>query len=97
MPSRIMIVDDEPSILNVLKTLLSVEGYEVVAFQDGNEAVHAIQNDTFDLLISDIRMTPISGMEMLKLAYESAPHMAVIMVTAVCLEFCFGSPVPYSI
>lgn len=80
--ARILLVDDEPSILSVLNTLLSVEGYQVVPIQDGNKAVQAIKSEEFDLMISDIRMTPVNGMELLKLAHDVRPSMAIIMVTA---------------
>lgn len=80
--ARILLVDDELSILSVLNTLLTVEGYQVVSIQDGNKAVQAIKSEEFDLLISDIRMTPVNGMDLLKLAHELHPSMAVIMVTA---------------
>jgi two-component system, NtrC family, response regulator PilR len=80
--ARVLLVDDEPSILSVLNTLLTVEGYQVVPIQDGNKAVQAMKSEEFDLLISDIRMTPINGMELLKLAHDLRPSMAVIMVTA---------------
>ncbi|MEI6969923.1 MAG: sigma-54 dependent transcriptional regulator [bacterium] len=80
--ARILLVDDEPSILSVLNTLLTVEGYQVVPIQDGNKAVQAIKSEEFDLMISDIRMTPISGMELLRLVHDVRPSMAVIMVTA---------------
>lgn len=82
MSARLLLVDDEPSILSVLKALLSVEGFEVVAIHDGNQAVEAIRSQEFDLMISDIRMTPVTGMELLKLAYQLRPSMAVIMITA---------------
>jgi len=79
---RILLVDDEPSILSVLNTLLRVEGYQVMPIQDGNKAVQALKAEEFDLMISDISMTPISGMELLKLAHEARPSLPVIMVTA---------------
>ena len=81
---RILLVDDEASILSVLKTLLKAEGYDVVAIQDGNEAVASIKSEEeeFDLMISDIRMTPVNGMELLRMAHEARPNMMVIMVTA---------------
>jgi len=82
MGSRILLVDDEPSILSVLNTLLTVEGYEVSPVQDGNKAVEIIKSQDYDLMISDIRMTPINGMELLRIAHEHRPSMAVIMVTA---------------
>jgi DNA-binding NtrC family response regulator len=80
--SRVLLVDDEASILSVLKTLLTVEGYEVVPVQDGRQAVDILKTEDFDIMISDIRMTPVNGMELLKLAHETRPSMAVIMVTA---------------
>lgn len=80
--ARILLVDDEPSILSVLNTLLTVEGYQVVPIQDSNKAIQAIKSEEFDLLISDIRMTPVNGMELLRLAHDMRPAMAVIMVTA---------------
>lgn len=82
MGARILLVDDEPSILSVLNTLLTVEGYEVVPVQDGNKAVEIIKSQDYDLMISDIRMTPINGMELLRMAHEHRPSMSVIMVTA---------------
>ena len=66
--ARILLVDDEASILSVLNTLLTVEGYQVVPIQDGNKAVEAIRNEEFDLMISDIRMSPINGIDLLKAA-----------------------------
>ena len=54
----------------------------MVPIQDGEQAVELIKAEQFDLMISDIRMTPINGMELLKLAHDVRPSMAVIMVTA---------------
>lgn len=82
MAFRILLVDDESSILAVLKALLSAEGHDVVAIQDGNKAVEVIKSDKFHLMISDIRMTPVNGMELLALAHDQQPSMAVIMITA---------------
>ncbi len=82
MSGKIILVDDEASILSVLKTLLTVEGYDVSPVQDGNQAIEMIQGQEFDLMISDIRMTPVNGMELLRAAHEHRPEMVVIMVTA---------------
>lgn len=80
--ARILLVDDEPSILSVLSTLLKAEGYEVVAALGGDKGQEAIRSEEFDLLVSDIRMSPVNGMQLLKLAREIHPQMAVIMLTA---------------
>ena len=80
--ARILLVDDEPSILSVLSTLLKAEGYNVTAVLGGDKAQDVVRNEEFDLLISDIRMSPVNGMQLLKLAHEVKPQMSVIMLTA---------------
>lgn len=79
--AKILLVDDEPSILSVLSVLLKAEGYEVVPCDGGEKAIELIKNTPFDLMISDIRMRPIDGMALLKLATEHQPSMSVLMVT----------------
>ncbi len=79
--AKILLVDDEPSILSVLSVLLKAEGYEVVPCDGGEKAVELIKSTPFDLMISDIRMRPIDGMALLKLATENQPTMSVLMVT----------------
>jgi DNA-binding NtrC family response regulator len=80
--ARILLVDDEPSILTVLTTLLKAEGYEVFSALGGEKATELLNNEEFDLLLSDIRMAPINGMELLKLAHDEQPNLSVIMLTA---------------
>ena len=79
---KILLVDDEPSILSVLSTLLKAEKYEVVTALGGEKAKECLSQQEFDLMLSDIRMSPINGMELLKLAHEQYPSMTVIMLTA---------------
>jgi DNA-binding NtrC family response regulator len=79
---KILLVDDEPSILSVLSTLLKAEDYEVQAVLGGENASELISSGEFDLMITDIRMSPINGMELLKQAHEQCPGMSVIMLTA---------------
>ena len=79
---RILLVDDEPSILSVLSTLLRAEGYEVVPALGGEKALEELKGKPFDLMISDIRMSPIDGMQLLKAARKDWPKMAVLMITA---------------
>ncbi len=79
--ANILLVDDEPSILSVLSVLLKAEGYDVVLANGGEKAVELIKSTAFDLMISDIRMRPIDGMELLKLAKEQQPSMSVLMIT----------------
>lgn len=80
--ARILIVDDEPSILNVLSTLLKGQGHDCVPARGGEQAKDILRQEQFDVMISDIRMTPIDGLELLKLAKRMRPDMVVIMLTA---------------
>ncbi len=80
--SRILLVDDEPSILSVLSTLLKAEGYDVVPIGDPTQAMDRLEKEDFDLLITDIRMTPITGMDLLRHAHEKKPMMSVLIMTA---------------
>lgn len=82
MPARILVVDDEPDILNMLSCLLRTEGYEVTTALGGEEACKILNSQEFDLMITDIRMSPINGMQLLELAHERYPLMSVIMMTA---------------
>ncbi len=79
---RILLVDDEPSILSVLCTVLQAEDYDVVPVSDGEKAMELIESETFDLVISDIRMTPVNGIEILKKVHGQKPDTAIIMLTA---------------
>jgi DNA-binding NtrC family response regulator len=79
--ARILIVDDDPSILNVLSTLLKGQGHDCIPAKGGEQARDIIREEDFDLMISDIRMSPIDGLELLKLVRRSRPATAVIMLT----------------
>ncbi len=79
---KILIVDDEKSMNEVLKILLETEGYEVTSAYNGEEGIDALRSDIFDLVITDIKMPGVSGFEVLKKAKELSPDTIVIMITA---------------
>lgn len=79
---RILIVDDEPTILNLLNKILIGQGYDATPASNGEKALQLLQTERFDLMVSDINMTPINGMELLRKASKSWPDMGVIMLTA---------------
>ena len=79
---KLLLVDDEASILSVLSTLLKAEGYDVSAKRDGREALELLREENFDLMITDIRMSPVDGIELLRTARAEKPTMCVIMLTA---------------
>jgi DNA-binding NtrC family response regulator len=80
--AKILIVDDELSIIEVLKSLLSHEGHSVVTSSDGKSALRNLKENVFDLLITDIRMPDIDGITLLQQARELQSHLAVIVITA---------------
>lgn len=80
--ARILVVDNETNILIILNALLKNEGYDVVCESDCTKVAPLIKTQDFDLMIADIRMSPVSGMELLTLARREKPGMQVIMLTA---------------
>jgi len=79
---RILLVDDEPSILSVLSTLLKGQGFDVVPALGGAKAKAFLLEESVDLMITDIRMEPVDGLELLNFAKSTHPDMAVMVVTA---------------
>ena len=59
---KILLVDDELNIITVLNTLLKAEGYDVTTSRDAEKAHEIIRTKEVDLVITDIRMSPINGM-----------------------------------
>lgn len=66
MAKKILVVDDDKLILGTLKRLLKREGYDVSTAQSGYEALEKVKNETFELIITDIRMPGLDGIETLK-------------------------------
>jgi two-component system response regulator PilR (NtrC family) len=79
---RILIVEDEQSMREVLKILLEDEGYETLSASDGQDGIRRIQEDIFDIVITDIKMPGAGGFEVLKKVKEISPTSIVIMITA---------------
>ncbi|TDJ09738.1 MAG: sigma-54-dependent Fis family transcriptional regulator [Deltaproteobacteria bacterium] len=80
--AHILVVDDERSMQEFLEILLQREGHNVVCCGSAREALVALEHDDFDLLISDIRMPGISGLELLDRVRELSPGTLVILITA---------------
>jgi two-component system NtrC family response regulator len=78
----ILVVDDEKNYLLVLKELLNEEGYEVVIAHSASEALKIFQETELDLVITDMKMPGMNGMELLGVLKEKDLHLPVIMMTA---------------
>jgi two-component system response regulator PilR (NtrC family) len=81
--ARILIVDDEKSMRDLLTITLEKAGYDVTAAEGGEAAIEAIRKDSFDTIITDLRMPRVDGMQVLRAARDLSPETAVIVVTAV--------------
>lgn len=79
---RILVVDDERDICRALEFLLSREGYKVVTAYSGQDALKKIEAEDFDLVITDLKMEGISGMEVLERAVVLRPTLIVVIMTA---------------
>ena len=79
---KILVVDDERSMRELLGIVLRREGYEVVIAENGRSALEVIEREPIDLLISDIKMPDMSGVDVLRAAKQADPGVLAIMVTA---------------
>jgi two-component system, NtrC family, response regulator PilR len=79
---RILVVDDEESIREFFEIMLKREGYDVLTAPNGREGLEELKKGAFDLVISDIQMPEMSGLELLAKAKELDPEVVIIMITA---------------
>lgn len=80
--SKILVIDDEQSMRDFLSIMLKKEGHDVVAAENGSDALKAVQTEIFDLVISDVKMPGLNGIDVLKTVKEVSPETVVIMITA---------------
>src|SRR5580704_12600612 len=80
--ARILIVDDQDMMRDSLAQILVREGHEVVAATDGASAVARLGATRFDLLITDLRMPKMTGLELMAEAKRLRPDMPVVLMTA---------------
>ncbi|HEV8341567.1 MAG TPA: response regulator [Candidatus Binatia bacterium] len=80
--NRILIVDDEENLLPLFKRILQKEGYEVECATSAEVALSQLKNQWFDLVISDLNMSGMNGLDLLKEAKAVNPALRFIMLTA---------------
>lgn len=78
---RLLIVDDEVELANALRDSLTSQGYETVVCTSGEEAVEALKESNFDLLLTDLMMPGMDGIELLRTALEVDPYLVGILMT----------------
>ncbi len=82
MKAKILVVDDEESIREFLEIMLRKEGYEITLAEDGQKAKDMLQKKSFDMIISDLQMPNMTGIELLKYVRQDFPEIIFMMITA---------------
>jgi DNA-binding NtrC family response regulator len=78
---QIIIIDDEPIVGKRLKPALEKSGYEVEFYETGAAALKRLSEKNFDIVVTDVRMDEIDGMDVLTKVTENKPQVKVIMIT----------------
>src|SRR4051812_5097014 len=80
--SKLLIVDDEPGMRQLLSIVFGREGHEVRTAENGRRGLEALRAEPADLIVSDVKMPDMGGIELLRAARELLPDVAVVMMTA---------------
>ncbi len=80
--AKILVVDDEPSMLEFLDIMLRKEGYDVTCTTSGKEAIDFCGGSHYDMVITDIKMPKVTGLDVLRRVKEISPETAIILITA---------------
>jgi len=78
---RVLVLDDEPIVCKRLQPALEKLGFEVDTFTQSVEAMHQVQQSAYDIVITDLKMQGVDGMEFLEKVKERCPNTQVIMIT----------------
>lgn len=79
--SKVLVVDDEQIALKNLEHVMSKEGYEVTGTQKGQTALRLLEEERYDVVLTDLKMEKVDGMQILKRCKEISPDTEVIMIT----------------
>jgi len=82
LTEQILVVDDEPDMRTALSHALNRNGYSVETASNGFEAIEKLKKDRFSMVITDVKMPEMSGMEVLERVKKISPRIPVIMITA---------------
>lgn len=86
MNGQILIVDDNPNMSSLLSEMLEVFDYGSVRAGDGIEAIEKVEQNDFRLVITDMRMPKMSGLDLLKKIKEKKPNLPVIVISGYALD-----------
>jgi two-component system response regulator HydG len=80
--ARILLVDDEPKMVALLESSLQARGHATVGLHDGQSALDRLERETFDVVITDLRMAPVDGMAVIEGSVARKPDTPVVVLTA---------------
>ncbi len=78
---KILVVDDEVELKNILLETLGSQGYEVAGFTSGEEAIAALRQESYDVMLTDLMMPGMNGIDLVKMGLEIDPHLVCIVMT----------------
>lgn len=79
--ARILVIDDDPMILDVIGEMLELEGHEVAKFDSGSDGVRAFRTNNFDLVITDLVMPEMGGLEAIQHMREVSRSVPIIAIS----------------
>jgi len=79
---KILVVDDEPTIVLMCRRVLEAQGHEVQGFTNAQAALAQLETDPADLLVVDYKMPDLNGLEFVQKAWALRPGLRVVMITA---------------
>ena len=81
-PGKVLVVDDQKNMRATTALVLRQAGYEVAEAEDGSAAIQRLQGEAYDVVLTDLRMGTVDGIEVLRCALEASPSTQVIVMTA---------------
>src|SRR5687768_17958416 len=78
---RVLVIDDDRTLREGCSSVLQVEGYNVTSCGRGDEAIEMVRRANYDIVLVDLYMTPVPGMEILKAVLATRPETIVVMMT----------------
>ena len=84
--SKILVIDDEPDIRAIMCSALEAAGHEVMAFAEGGGAIEHVREEPVDLLITDIFMPDVEGLETIREIRRLRPDMPIIAISGIDIE-----------
>jgi CheY-like chemotaxis protein len=88
--ARILVVDDDQAVRTVAKTVLELHGHEAVIAAEGRDGLRKIEADHYDLLIVDIFMPGMDGLETIKLVNARRPDLPIIVISGLSFRSASG-------